>query len=145
MPYPPSSGSSAGYVISLDTVSFFILLAVLALFFAILIAIRARTSSKRALEGFIEATSVDIVFLAFSVLLVVYLAARYPSGNHLAYATAEVVLNGEWLTFAIPIVTVGNTVHVKTRGSVAWRGSSIAVAGLLFLVFLYLVYTGFGA
>ncbi len=135
MPLPPSNGAGPPqYAIQLDTPAFYILIAVLILFLLVLFALRARTASKRALDGFVEATGVDIAFIAFSILLVVYLALRFPDGNREAWTVAEVILGGYWLTFAIPIVTIGNTVHQKTRGAVAWRGSSIGVALVLFVV-----------
>lgn len=134
-------GAPTTYVINLATLDFALLLAALGLLIAMFFYLRMKTESRKALAGFIEATGVDIAFLAASVFIVIYLYFRFPSGNHLAWAVAQVILQGYWLTFAIPIVTVGNSVHVKTRGMVAWRGSSIGVALLLFLIFLYYYYT----
>jgi hypothetical protein len=141
VPYPPTTaapGSSYQIVLWPNT-AFLVLLAVLALFLGMFFYLRMQTASKRALQGFIEATSVDIVFILGSILLILYLYARYPSGNFYAYWITQVILNGVWLTFAIPIVTVGNSVHHTTRGALEWRGSSIALALVLFPVILYIL------
>lgn len=142
MPYPSQpTPVGANYPIELyGNPSFIILLAVLALFVAMYIALRANTRSRRALEGFRESVFVDAAFLTFSVVLVVYLAWKYPSGNHVAYALSQVVLGGLWLTFAIPVVTVGFSVHSKTRGQVAWIVPSMLVAAGIFVVVYWLTY-----
>lgn len=141
MPYPTGGGGgTSGYPISLDTISFYVLLGVLALFVAMYLALRANTRSRRALQGFREAIFVDAAFLLFSVLLVLYLAVAYPSGNHVAWAVSQVVLNGLWLTFAIPVVTVGFSVHSHTRGEVAWMVPSILFAAGLFVVLYFWVF-----
>lgn len=143
MPYPTGGGgSSANFPITLyGSISFYILLGVLGLFVAMYLALRANTRSRRALEGFREAIFVDATFLVFSVLLVVYLAWAYPTGNRVAYATSQVVLDGIWLTFAIPVVTVGFSVHSHTRGEVAWMVPSILFAAGLFVVLYFYLYT----
>ncbi len=142
MPYPPDNSTTAAtnyQIVLFPNTAFIILLAVLGLFLAMFFYLRMQTASKRALQGFIEATSVDIIFILGSILLVLYLALRYPSGNFYAYWVTQVILNGVWLTFAIPIVTVGNSVHHTTRGALEWRGSSIGVAIALFPIILYLL------
>jgi hypothetical protein len=142
MLFESSTGaSSSSYQIQLDTPAFGIILAVLALFFLMFFYLKLSTTSKRALAGFIEATEVDVAFLGASVILLLYLAANYPSGNHIAWAISQVILQGYWLALAIPIVTVGNTVHGKTRGALAWRDSSIVLALILFAVLFFLNYT----
>ncbi|MCL4325104.1 MAG: hypothetical protein M1144_06570 [Candidatus Thermoplasmatota archaeon] len=144
MPYPPSStstGSSTAIVLYPDP-AFILLCSVLALFVGMYVYMRMQTKSQRALAGFMEATSVDIVFLLVSVVLVVYLFYRFPTGNLVAASIAKVILDGYWLTFAIPIVTVGNSIHHSTRGALAWRDSSIGLSCLLFFVFFYFAYTG---
>jgi uncharacterized membrane protein YfhO len=142
MPYPTGSGATVGYAISLDSISFYVLLGVLALFVAMYLALRANTRSRRALQGFREAIFVDAAFLVFSVLLVVYLSVAYPNGNHIAYAVSQVVLNGLWLTFAIPVVTVGFSVHSHTRGEVAWMVPSLLfAAGLFVLIYFWIFHT----
>jgi phosphatidylglycerophosphate synthase len=141
-----SGGSSSNYSINLLSPSswpaFALIIAVLLLFFVMYFYIRWRTSSKRALEGFIEATEIDVAFLGISIVALLYLAANYPSGNHVAWAVSQVILRGYWLAFAIPIVTVGNTIHGRTRGTLPWRGPSIAIAVALFAVIYYLTYSG---
>jgi hypothetical protein len=138
--HPNSAQAASSYQIQLATPAFYILIAVLALFFLMYFYLKLSTSSKRALAGFIEATEVDVAFLGSSVILLLYLAANYPSGNHVAWAMSQVILQGYWLALAIPIVTVGNTVHGKTRGSLPWRGPSVALALIVFVVLLYIVY-----
>ena len=137
MPYPNGGGTPADYAIVLATPAFYLILAVLGLFLAMYIALRRNTRSKRALEGLIEATQVDFIFLVLSVALLVVLFFYYPRGNHTAYALSQVVLNGYWLTFAIPVVTVGSSVHSKTRGQVSWLAPSILVAAGLFLLIFW--------
>jgi hypothetical protein len=142
MLFQASSGTAAAsYQIDLNTPAFGIIIAVLALFFLMFFYLKLSTTSKRALAGFVEATEVDVAFLGSSVILLLYLAANYPSGNHVAWAISQVVLQGYWLTLAIPIVTVGNTVHGKTRGALAWRDSSIVLALILFAVLFFINYT----
>lgn len=132
-PTNPPTGPG-NYPVSVDTFSFFVLLLILGLFVAMYLALRANTRSRRALEGFREAIFVDAAFLTFSVVLVAYLAWKFPVGNHVAYALAQTVLDGLWLTFAIPVVTVGFSVHSKTRGQVAWMLPSMLFAAGLFVV-----------
>jgi hypothetical protein len=143
MPYPTGGGNTdIGYPITMDSLSFFVLLGVLALFVAMYVALRANTRSRKALEGFHEAIIVDAVFLLVSVAIVAYLAIDYPHGNHIAYALSQVILGGIWLTFAIPVVTVGFSVHSRTRGEVAWMVPSILFAvGLFVLLYYYTFHT----
>lgn len=133
MPYPTTGSGGADHAIQLNTPAFWVLVGVLALFVVMFLVLRAKTRSRRALEGFFEATEVDMAFLLSCVLLLVYLAFRFPTGNAMAYAVAQVILQGYWLTFAIPIVTVGSSVHANSRGAVNWRVPSVAVAGVLFV------------
>ncbi|MDE1822316.1 MAG: hypothetical protein KGJ23_15530 [Euryarchaeota archaeon] len=135
------SSGGTGYSIDLNgSLSFLVLLATLALFVAMYLALRANTRSRKALEGFREAVFVDSAFLCFSVVLVIYLAWKYPTGDHVAWALSQVVLGGLWLTFAIPVVTVGFSVHSRTRGQVAWIVPSILVAAGLFVVIYWWTY-----
>ncbi len=124
---------SDAFSINLDTTTFFLLVAGLALLLALFFLLRAHTSSRRAVAGFLEATAVDIAFLVFGLFLVLFLVEAYPTGNRLAWALAQVVLTGYWLTFSIPVVTVGLSVHSRTGGRVRWGGPSLLFALMLFL------------
>ncbi len=135
MNWPPLPGPGI-YAIRLDTAPFYVLVALLALFALLLGVLRHRhPQSKRPVEGFLEAAGVDIAFLAFSFALVVGLAYSDPYGNRTAFALYSVILQGYWLAFSIPIVTVGSSVHSRTRGTVPWLVPSVAVAAILFLGF----------
>jgi hypothetical protein len=131
--WPHEASSAPGFVINLDTPSFLLTVAGLALLIGLLLLLRSNTRSRRALAGYLEATAIDIAFLAFALVLVLVLFLDYPSGNRDAWALAQVVLTGYWLTFSIPVVTVGFSVHSRTRGSVAWKVPSLLFAGALFV------------
>ena len=141
-----SGGSSSNYSINLLSPSswpaFALIIATLLLFFVMYFYVRWRTSSKRALAGFVEATEIDVAFLGISIIVLLVLAENYPSGNPVAWAISQVILRGYWLAFSIPIVTVGNTIHGRTRGNLPWRGPSVAIALAMFAVFYYLTITG---
>lgn len=128
---------SSTYVITLADPSFYLLLAGLALFVGMYLALRAHTSSRRAFAGFREAVNVAVIFLVLAILAVVYLALSYPHGSRVAWAVSEVFLQGVWLAFAVPVVTVGFTVHSRTRGQVAWAIPSLIFAAGLFVVLYY--------
>jgi hypothetical protein len=103
-------------------------------------------TGRRWVEGYLEAAGVDLAFLLAGVLAVVWLHWQYPVGNRSAYAVYLTVLGGYWLTFAIPIVTVGSSVHSRTRGGVPWRLPSVVVAvAIFFAVFAYYYYFGLPA
>jgi len=130
----PSAPGPGPYVLSLATPSFYILVAVLASFIGMLwLLLSQHPRGRRGVEGFLEAAGVDLAFLVLGVALVVALVARDPHGNRTALALYRVVLGGFWLTFAIPVVTVGSAVHHRSRGGIAWLVPSIVVAGLLFV------------
>lgn len=129
-----SGAAAAPYVVNADVPAFFLLVGLLVLFVAMYWMLRRRhPRGRRGVEGFLEAAGVDLAFLAFAVGLVLVLAVTAPSGNRTAFALYRVVITGYWLTFAIPIVTVGSSVHSSTRGGIPWRIPSILVAILLFL------------
>lgn len=133
MAFPAAPGPGP-YDLTLATPSFFVLLAVLGIFVVMLWLLRRQhPRGRRGVEGFLEAAGVDLAFLIVGLALVVTIAARDPHGNRTAFALYEVVLGGVWLTFAIPVVTVGSAVHHRSRGGVAWLIPSIVVAALLFL------------
>ncbi len=135
-PVAPAAGP---YDLTLAVPAFYLLLSLLLLFVAMLWILRSRhPRGRRGLEGFLEAAGVDLAFLTFAVLLVVALAVSDPAGNRTAFALYEVVLGGFWLTFSIPIVTVGFSVHSRSRGGIAWRLPSLLLsAGLFALAFAY--------
>ncbi len=136
--WPYEASAAPGFVINLDTTSFLLTVAGLALLIGLLFLLRSYTRSRRALSGFLEATAIDIAFLAFALVMVLFLFFEYPSGNRDAWALAQVVLTGYWLTFSIPVVTVGFSVHSRTRGSVAWKLPSLLFAlGLFVGIFAY--------
>lgn len=135
MGWPPEPGSGR-FLLALNTPPFFVLLALLALFVGMLLLLRqSHPKARRALEGYLEASAIDIAFLAFALILVLALAFVDPRGNVTSYALYEVVLRGYWLAFAIPIVTVGSSVHSRSRGAIPWLWPSIGVASLLFAIF----------
>lgn len=135
MPWPPAPGPGS-HLLALNTPPFFVLLALLGLFVGMLLLLRqSHPKARRALDGHLEASAVDIGFLAFALVLVLGLAFLYPRGNLTAYALYEVVLRGYWLAFAIPIVTVGSSVHSRSHGAIPWLWPSVGVAALLFGVF----------
>lgn len=126
-----SAGTDA---ISLAQPAFYILVGLLVLFAFMLVLIwRRYPRRKRAIEGYLEAAGIDLAFLGFAVILVVGLAWSAPTGNRSAFALDRVILGGYWLTFSIPIVTVGSSVHSRSRGGVPWLLPSLVIAILLFV------------
>ncbi|HTT34902.1 MAG TPA: hypothetical protein VLX64_06315 [Thermoplasmata archaeon] len=135
MPLPPAPGVGP-YALPLDRPSIAVLFALLGLF-AVMLALlrRGHPKARRALEGYVEAAAVDIGFLVFALALVVGLALEFPHGNRTARGLYDVVADGYWLAFAIPIVTVGSSVHSRSRGGIPWLGPSLGIAAVLFGVF----------
>ncbi len=142
MNWPPLPGPGA-YALTLYTPAFYVLTAVMALFILMLAyLLRSHPRAQRALDGYLEAASVDIVFLAFSLALVLGLAWHDPYGNRTAFALYSVILRGYWLALAIPVVTVGSSVHNRSRGSIPWLGPSVAIAAILFGIFFAVYFSG---
>jgi hypothetical protein len=133
---PPGPGSTP---LSLATPSFYLLLASLGLFIAMLLVLRAYyPNRRRGFEGYLEAAGVSLAFLVFGVVLVVTLALQNPQGNATSYALYETILTGYWLAFAIPVVTVGSSVQARSRGTIHWLIPSIVVAvAMFFALFAY--------
>lgn len=127
--------------IPLDVFSspFFLLAGTLAAFVLMWFVLRARhPNRKRGLDGYLEAAGVSLLFLAFSVGLVVYLALAFPHANRTAFALVQTVLSGYWLAVSLPIVTVGGSVQSRSRGTIRWFVPSILVSVLVFVgVFAY--------
>jgi hypothetical protein len=132
------------YPLPLATWAFAILIAVVGILVLMYLLLRFRhPQGRRWVEGYLEAAGVDLAFLLASVLVVVWLHLEDPLGNRSAFALYQTILSGYWLTFAIPIVTVGSSVHSRTRGGVPWRIPSVAVAVAIFAaVFAYYYYYG---
>lgn len=129
------------YPLPLAVPTFYILCGLLALFIGMFYLLLTRPSGRRrGVEGFVEAAGIDLAFLVASFLLVVALALGDPHGNRTALALYEVVIGGYWLAFAIPLVTVGCSVHHRSRGSVPWRIPSILGAAALFGVIFAVYY-----
>ena len=135
----PAAPGNGPYPVSLDVGAVYVLIALLALFVVLLLWVHQQyPRRKRVLEGFFEAAGVDLAFLAFAVVLVVGLALHDPSGNRTSVALYRVVVSGYWLTFAIPVVTVGSSVESRSRGAAAWMiPSLVACAVLFFAIFGY--------
>ncbi len=132
----PGPGPTA---LSLATPGFYVLVATLVLFVAMLFVLRTYyPNRKRGLEGYLEAAGVSLGFLVVSVALVVALAAHDPDGNRTSYALFEAIISGYWLAVAIPVVTVGSSVQARSRGAIRWLLPSMVVAAVAFLgVFAY--------
>ena len=131
----PSGPGPGPYNLTLATPAFYLLVGVLVVFVGMLwLLLQKHPRGRRGLEGFLEAAGVDLAFLTLGVVLVVALATRDPHGNRTARALYEVVLGGFWLSFSIPVVTVGSAVHHRSRGGIAWKIPSILAAALLVLV-----------
>jgi hypothetical protein len=132
MSLPPWPGAGR-YPVTLHTPAFYLLVAIIVVF-AIMYAVLCLQypRRKRGLEGFREAATISLGFLAFSVVLVITLAMKDPAGNLSAYALDQVVLQGYWLTFSVPVVTVGSSVHTRTRGGIPWLVPSILLAIVMF-------------
>lgn len=135
------------YPLPLETWGFAILLSVLGLLILMYLVLRFRhPQGRRWVEGYMSAAGVDLAFLLAGVLMVVWLHLKDPLGNRSALAIYRTILDGYWLTFAIPIVTVGSSVHSSTRGGVPWRIPSIVVAAAIFFaIFAYYYYYGIPA
>ena len=138
-PMRPGAGP---YPLPLDTLAFALLVSVLGLLVLMLVLLRYwHPQGSRALAGYVEAAGVDLAFLAASTMLVVALHLQEPLGNRSSLALYRTVLDGYWLTFAIPIVTVGSSVHSRTRGGVPWLVPSVILALALFAaIFTYYYY-----
>lgn len=139
-----ASGAGAGpYDLSLATPAFYLLVATLALFVVMLVLLRTSyPRRKRAFEGYFDAAGVSLVFLAFSVVLVVALAVRDPHGDRTDYALYETVLTGYWLAFAIPVVTVASSIQARSRGAIRWLLPAVGVVVLVFLAVVAYYYAG---
>jgi hypothetical protein len=130
----PSSPGPGPYPLGLNVPAFYVLVGLLGLFVVILWWVHQQyPRRKRILEGFFEAAGIDLAFLAFGVVVVVAVAWHDPSGNRTSAALYHVILSGYWLTFSIPVVTIGSSVESRSRGSAAWLIPSLAVCGILFL------------
>jgi hypothetical protein len=143
MAAPPWPGRGP-HPLSLATPAFFVLLALLAVFGAMLWYLWTRyPGRRRGLEGYFEAASIDLGFLGFGVALVVGLVLADPRGNETSWALYRVVLGGYWLTFAIPVVTVASSVESRSRGRIPWLLPSLGIAAAMFgVLFLYYYYAG---
>lgn len=134
MSLPPPPGPGA-YDLPLATPAFYLLVGLLALFIGMLWLLRRRYPRReRGLDGYFDAAGVDLAFLVFALLLVVGLAWHDPRGNRTALALYRVVLSGYWLTFSIPLVTVGTSIQDRSRGGIPWLVPSVLAAGALFVV-----------
>lgn len=133
---PPGPGS---YSLSLASPSVYVLFGTLAAFVLMFFLLRAaHPGRKRGLEGYLEAAGVSLAILVLSVVLVIALAVKDPSGNRTSYALFEAIVTGYWLAVAIPVVTVGSSVQARSRGGIRWFVPSIAGVSLLFAaIFLY--------
>jgi hypothetical protein len=130
MPIPlPGPGP---YVLTLSTISFYLLVGTLGLFVVLLLILRGSSRGRRALAGYLDAAGVSLGFLVFAVGLVVYLVDRFPAGNLAAFALYSTILSGYWLAFAIPVVTVGASVQSRSRGSVRWVVPTVLASALAF-------------
>ncbi len=127
------------YALPLDTPGFFLLLLLLATFGLMLVLLhQQRRARRRGLEGYFEAASIDLAFLLSGLGLVVALALVDPFGNRTARGLYDVVIGGYWFTFSIPIVTVGASIHKRSRGGIPWLVPSVTVAaGLFFGLFAF--------
>jgi hypothetical protein len=128
----------------LSTPPFFILVGLIGLFAGMLWYLAtAYPGRKRGMEGYFEAAGIDLGFLAFGVGLVALLGSEFPLGNRTAWALYQVVLNGYWLTFAIPMVTVASSVESRSKGRIPWLlpsiGLSVVMFGALFAYYFYFV------
>jgi hypothetical protein len=140
----PALPGPGRYPLPLETWAFAILVSVLGLLLLMYAVLRIRhPSGRRWVQGYLDAAGVDIAFLVASVLVLVWLRLHDPLGNRSSLAIYDTILSGYWLTFAIPVVTVGSSVHSSTRGGVPWRIPSIVVAVAIFaVVFAYYYYSG---
>jgi hypothetical protein len=127
------------YALPLATPGFYLLLALLGTFGLMLLLLRHQhPRHRRGVEGYLEAASIDLGFLLSGLVLVVALATVDPYGNQTSRALYDVVLGGYWFSFSIPVVTVGASIHRRTRGGVPWLIPSVAAAvALFFVLFAY--------
>jgi glycerol uptake facilitator-like aquaporin len=131
----PASPGSGPYPLPLNVPAFYVLVLLLGAFVAMLWVLHHYYPyRKRALQGFFDAAGIDLAFLVLGVVVVVGVAAHDPSGNRTSRALYDVVLSGYWLTFSIPLVTVGSSVEARSRGSAAWMIPSVLACGVLFLL-----------
>jgi hypothetical protein len=129
---PPAPGPGP-YSISLVTPGFYVLILTLGLFVLMLVVLaRMHPNRKRGFEGYLDAAGVSLGFLVFGLALAVAVALHDPQGNRTSWALFATVVNGYWLAFAIPIVTVGSSVQGRTRGAVRWLVPSVLAAVLMF-------------
>jgi hypothetical protein len=128
------SGPGPGpYPLSLATPGFYLLVATLAIFLALLFVLKgSHPDRKRGLEGYLDAAGVSLAFLVVSTILVILLVVRFPNANRTGFALYEVVLTGYWLAFAIPVVTVGSSVQARSRSAIRWFLPSVLVAVAMF-------------
>jgi hypothetical protein len=139
---PPGPGSAS---LTLATPSFYLLIGLFGLFIVMLLVLRAYyPNRRRGFEGYLDAAGVSLAFLLFGVVLVIFLAYRYPEGNSTAYALYETILTGYWLAFAIPVVTVGSSVQARSRGGIRWLLPSVLVAVAMFFALFAYYYTRAG-
>jgi hypothetical protein len=123
------------FALSLETLPFYLLLGSLGLFVVLLLLLRSsHPGGRRALAGYLDAAGVSLALLGFAVVLVVYLAYRFPHGNRTAFALYTTILSGYWLAFAIPVVTVGSSVQARSRGSVRWLVPAVVAVGAVFVL-----------
>ncbi len=141
---PPPWPGPGPYALPVETWAFAVLVAGLVLLVVLFLVLRFRhPRGRRGVEGFLEAAGVDLAFLVFSVLLVLALHGAFAYGNRTAFALYRTVLDGYWLTFAIPVVTVGSSVHSRTRGGIPWLVPSVVAAAVMFAgLFSYYFYAG---
>jgi hypothetical protein len=133
VPWPAAPGPGQ-YPLPLDAPGLYLLLLLLGTFLGMLwLLYRYFPGRRRATEGFYEAAYIDVSFLIFGLVLVLALGLAYAHGNRTSLALYRVVLGGYWFTFSIPIVTVGLTIHRRSRGGVPWRYPAVVAAGLLFV------------
>jgi hypothetical protein len=135
----PAFPGPGGYVISLDTPGFFVLVTLLFLFGGMLVLLHRRyPGRKRGLEGYFEAAGIDLAFLVSGCAVAVLLALHDPSGNRTSRALYDVIVGGYWFSFSIPVVTVGSSVEGRSRGKIPWRIPSVLVAvGMFGVLFAY--------
>jgi hypothetical protein len=140
MGLPPAPGSGA-FAVTLATPSFYVLVALLFVFVAMLWALRRfYPGRKRGLEGYYEAAGIDLAFLLVGVSVVLLLVWHDPHGNRTSFALYRVVLGGLWLTFAIPVVTVGSSVQSRSRGRIPWLTPAVLIAIAMFGVLFAFYY-----
>jgi hypothetical protein len=141
LPAWPGPGS---YPLPLATWGFGILVGVLVLLVVMYLALRLlHPAGRRWVQGYLDAAGVTLGFLLVAVVLVAAVYLGDPQGNRSSLAIYETVLQGYWLALAVPIVTVGSSVHSRTRGGVPWRIPSVVAAVVIFFVFFaYYYYYG---